>query len=118
MRCYGGSRLRRHGNITTWSKLMFCWHSASLCVAAAEIRTPAAVCVFCPQLGLDACSRHTTLWLMLPFHAHYTSSHHQGAKASIFPFLAYQTPSTTADPQQPPPRSVILTRISHSAAIA
>lgn len=35
--------------------------------------------------------------------AHYTSSHHQRAKASIFPFLAYQPPSTTADPQQPNP---------------
>lgn len=56
MRCYGGSRLRRHGNITTWSKLQC---SAG---AAAEIRTPVAGVVFLPTVGLQ---RHTTaLWLM------------------------------------------------------
>lgn len=81
------------------------WCSAGTLLAAAEIRTPVAV-------SISSRSRHTIVADTIPRALRIVTS--SGAKASTLHSSHTQEPSTTADPHQPP-RSVILTRISHSA---
>lgn len=83
-RCYCGSRLRHHGNITTWPKLMLCWHANWELLRR---YVPPSFFSAHSQLGFDT-ARATFVADSIP---HTPSSHHQAQKLRLSIPRIYQT---------------------------